>query len=114
MPLSFLKVVLLAGSQLVLAADQVPALNVEPTCRAAAKAVVNGDRNEDTCKSDENAARGKLDQEWSQFTSAQKAHCVTLSTPGGSPSYVELLTCLEMAQAAAKVPDTVPAPARPR
>jgi hypothetical protein len=29
---------------------------------------------------------------------------VSLSTLGGSPSYVELLTCLEMAKAVAKLP----------
>ena len=35
---------------------------------------------------------------------AQQAHCVSLSKVGGSPSYVELLTCLEMAKAAKALP----------
>jgi hypothetical protein len=98
--------VLLAGSHIVLAADRVPDLNIEPSCHAAAAAVI-GNRNEAACKRDENDARGKLDQEWGQFTAAQHTHCVNLSTLGGSPSYVELLTCLEMAKAAASHPDAL-------
>lgn len=92
--------ILLAGSHLWLAADRVPILNIEPSCRAATAAAITGGRNEDACKKDEQAARDKLEQEWSQFTPAQQAHCVRLSTLGGSPSYVELLTCLEMDKAA--------------
>jgi hypothetical protein len=96
--------IILAGSVLVLAADRVPDLNIGPSCHAAATAATVLNRNEDTCKRDESDARGKLDQEWSQFTPVQKTRCVSLSSLGGSPSYVELLTCLEMAKAAAALP----------
>ena len=100
MPL--LLTVLLTASHVVLAADRVPDLDIAPSCRAAAAAVI-ANRNEAACQRDENEARGKLEQEWGQFTPAQHTHCVTLSTLGGSPSYVELLTCLEMAKAAANI-----------
>jgi hypothetical protein len=96
--------VILAGSYLVLAADSVPELNVDPSCHAAATAATVLNRSEDTCKRDEHDARGKLQQEWGQFSAGQRAHCVTLSGLGGAPSYVELLTCLEMAKAAASLP----------
>jgi hypothetical protein len=95
---------LLTGSFLVLAADQVPNLNIEPSCHAAATTATVLNRNEATCKRDEQDARGKLDQEWGQFTPTQRERCVSLSTLGGSPSYVELLTCLELAKAAANLP----------
>jgi hypothetical protein len=95
---------LLTGSFLVLAADRVPDLNIEPSCHAAATSAAVLNRNEDTCKRDETDARGKLNQEWGQFTPTQRERCVSLSTLGGSPSYVELLTCLEMAKAAANLP----------
>jgi hypothetical protein len=95
---------LLTGSYLLLAADRVPDLNIEPSCHAAATAATVLNRNEDTCKRDEHDARGKLDQEWGQFTPTQRQRCVSLSSLGGSPSYVELLTCLEMAKAAANLP----------
>ena len=96
--------IILAGSIVVLAADKVPELNIEPSCRAAAAASIGVNRDENSCKRDENEARGKLEQEWEQFTSPQRAQCVRLSTLGGSPSYVELLTCLELTKAAADLP----------
>jgi hypothetical protein len=96
--------ILLTGSFLVLASDRVPDLNIDPSCHAAATAATVLNRNEATCKRDEHDARGKLDQEWGQFTPTQRERCVSLSTLGGSASYVELLTCLEMAKAAANLP----------
>jgi hypothetical protein len=45
-----------------------------------------------------------LQQEWSEFTPSQRSHCVRLSTTGGMPSYVELLTCVEMSKASAELP----------
>ncbi|HEX5507407.1 MAG TPA: hypothetical protein VFX37_02785 [Pseudolabrys sp.] len=94
----------LLGSHLVLVAEQVPHFNVDPGCRAAAIAAVAPNRTPDSCKHDENEARSKVEQEWSQFNSADKSRCVTLSGLGGAPSYVELLTCLEMAKAAKTLP----------
>jgi hypothetical protein len=96
--------IILAGSYLVLVADRVPELNIDPSCRAAASAGASLNRTEDTCKRDEHDARGKLDQDWGQFTPGQRTRCVSLSSRGGSASYVELLTCLEMAKAAAALP----------
>lgn len=96
--------IILAGSHLVLA-QQVPQLNTDPNCRAAAAAAIAPNRNEDVCKRDESDARAKLEQEWAQFTPGQQAHCVALSRLGGPPSYVELLICLEMAKAADNLPD---------
>jgi len=84
MPVFF--AVLLAGTHLVLAAEHVPQLNVDPTCHAAAMAMPAQDRHEDVCKRDEFDARDKLQKEWGQFTVGQRDHCVTLSTLGGSPS----------------------------
>lgn len=95
---------ILTASYLVLAADEVPQLDTGPSCRAAAHASTVVGRNEDSCKRDERDARGKLEQEWAQFTPSQRARCASLSNFGGSPSYVELLTCLEMAKAANSLP----------
>ncbi len=90
--------IILTGSYLVLAADQIPQLNFEPSCRAAAEASTSQDRNADACKRDELTARDKLKEQWGQYTPAQRTRCVSLSRLGGFPSYVELLTCLEMAK----------------
>lgn len=98
------------GSTLVLAvADQVPTLNVEPGCRAAARM---GDRlSLDTslrqCLVDEKGAREELDNEWTQFSLALRQRCVaTTQSGGGDPSYVEVLVCLQMGRDAAKLDET--------
>ena len=96
--------VLLLSSQTVLAADQVPKFDTGPICRSAGASAVMGTRDTAACDRDEITARTTLEKEWSQFTLSDKAHCVRLGTLGGSPSYVELLTCLEMAKAVKEHP----------
>ena len=53
----------------------------------------------------EQAARSQLEKDWSQYSKAQHSQCDGLVTTGGAPSYVELLTCLEMAKQAKEVPE---------
>ena len=96
--------IILTGSYLVLAADQIPKFDTDASCHAAAAASTVINRNEDVCKKDERDARAKMEQQWAQFTPAERVHCVSLSKLGGFPSYVELLTCLEMAADAKKLP----------
>jgi hypothetical protein len=102
--MSALLQVIAVGSNLVLVADKVPELKYERSCRAAVEAAAMPNRNQDACLQDEKAAKAKLQQEWGEFTGTQKSHCVKLSTTGGFPSYVELLTCVEMSKAAAELP----------
>jgi hypothetical protein len=87
-----------------MAADGPPKLDVETSCRAAAESGVNG-RNRDACLSEENDARSTLAQHWAQYSAAQQSRCTDLVRMGGPPSYVELLTCLDMAEQARKLPD---------
>jgi hypothetical protein len=93
--------VLATGAQLTLVSDRVPQLNYEPSCRAAMHATTGtgSTRTENACLSDEKAAKAKLGHEWGQFSATQKGHCIRLLNAGGSPSYVELLTCVEMGKA---------------
>ena len=103
--------IIVTSSYLVLAADTIPQLNIEPTCRAAAttnvRAVATAKNDDSACKRDEQEAREKAEQEWSQFSGDDRSHCVRLSTLGGSPSYVELLTCLEMSKQARALSDNI-------
>jgi hypothetical protein len=94
--------IVLAGSMIVLAADKVPELNVDQSCRAAGATGVRAtvDQNDRACRRNEQDARGKLDQGWGQFSADEGSHCLRLSTYGGTPSYVELLTCLETSKQA--------------
>jgi hypothetical protein len=97
-PMPALLPIILVSTQIILAAEQVPEFDMSPTCRGAVIAAGNSNRDESACKKDEQAAHDTLQQHWSQFSLDQKSNCVRLSTLGGDPSYVELLTCLELDQ----------------
>ncbi|HZP78733.1 MAG TPA: hypothetical protein VFB45_21530 [Pseudolabrys sp.] len=93
----------LVSAQLVLVADNsVPKLNVEPGCRAAADTGVGPGRNANACQEDEYKARDQLAKDWTSFPASDRDRCMRLAALGGQPSYVELLTCLEMARDVAK------------
>lgn len=96
--------ILLVSSNMALAADAVPTFDIAPSCRAATQASAVVNRDENACRKDEDTARAKLQQDWAQYTPAQKNHCVQLSTLGGPASYVELTTCLELSKAAHDLP----------
>jgi hypothetical protein len=96
---------LVAFSPLVLVADNVPKLNYEPSCKAAVTAAALPGRDEESCKRDEEAARTTLDKLWTQFDGADRKRCLSLTSLGGAPSYVELLTCLEMSRDVKNMPD---------
>jgi len=87
----------------VLAAQDVPQLNVVPGCKAATTTQVTETRDEKGCLAEEYAARDMLKKEWDRYTSLEKAHCVQLTQLGGPPSYVEVLTCLQVARDARNV-----------
>lgn len=96
--------VILTASHLVLVADTVPNFNIEPTCRAADQAGIGPGRDAQACRRDEREARATLEQDWVKYTAAERANCVRLTTLDGSPSYVEVLTCLEMAKEVREAP----------
>jgi hypothetical protein len=80
-----------------LAADGVPALNVKPTCQSTEVAAVNPGQTLDTCLQKEEAARDQLGKSWASFPARDRTECTAAATIG-PPSYVDLLTCLEMRQ----------------
>jgi hypothetical protein len=102
--MSALLPVLMLISQIVLAADPVPKLDIRPSCQSAGATSVMATRDAAACERDESIARATLEKEWSQFTPSDQARCVRLVTLGGGPSYVELLTCLEMAKQVKELP----------
>jgi hypothetical protein len=96
--------IIVTATQIVLAADSVPKFDVERTCRSAAAAGLPG-RDSAECQRDEQDARSKLEKDWSQYSAAQRSECDGLVKTGGAPSYVELLTCLEMAKQSKELPE---------
>ena len=95
----------LGGTLLLAVADQVPSLNVESACRAAAKMgdSLSLDTTLRQCLVDEKSARDQLEKEWTQFAPALQQRCVATTQTGGDPSYVEVLVCLQMGRDAGQI-----------
>ena len=76
----------------------VPYLDVKTSCSDAQK-FSSGSGDKDTafkgCMQDEMSAKSELAKRWSSFKGKDKQDCVEQSR-NPSPSYVEVLTCLEM------------------
>jgi len=95
-------VALAFGSQLLMTvAENVPVFDSAPSCRAAAVMTPAG---YDGCMNDEKNPRATLQSEWDRFSASERASCAQTTTMGGPPSYVELLTCLQMARDAHNLP----------
>lgn len=101
---------LFVGSYLLAIADGVPAFDAKQTCRGTEAAGIFPGRNLDSCVRSEQAALDQLRKRWPEFPPGDRAECVNLARISGPPSYVELITCLEMRQDARKIransPDT--------
>jgi hypothetical protein len=78
-------------------ADALPRYDMRPTCRAAINLAAGSEgRTIDSCLAGEEEARKTLEKGWSKIPSAERTQCIGTVAVGGSPSYVELLTCVEM------------------
>jgi len=99
--------IFLAVQLLITVADQVPRFNTDANCRAdaAASAGIAVPQSVAKCKQDEQNAHDQLVKEWVQFRPADRIPCVGLASEGDAHSYIELLTCLEMARDARTLPD---------
>lgn len=103
---------LLLGVQLVLVSDTVPQFDASRGCRAATTdGMVN--RSMEACRSDEDNAKKALSDSWTKYPVTDRAECQHMITMGGPPSYVELLTCLELAQQTKGFRETVGTAVRP-
>jgi hypothetical protein len=107
MPISYSMMVL--GSQLVMTvADGVPKFDVARQCRLDSTQAfdLNAGMNETVkrCVADEQQALTQLQTQWSQFREPNKAQCSEETSIGGTSSYVDLLTCLQLAKDARQLP----------
>jgi hypothetical protein len=114
----------MSGAQAV--GSGVPKLDVEQSCREAQ--AFSGTDNKlayKGCMQDEDDAFKQLQQNWSRFKPENRSNCVAQGL-SPMPSYVEILTCIEMYDSAGMlnkgsaagqmnegVPPVAPAPATP-
>jgi hypothetical protein len=86
----------------VAAADPVPTFDTRPTCADAAQEI-SVTRTVELCQRSEREARDALVSQWHSFPSSDKTTCVATTRIGGFPSYVQVLTCLELARDASEM-----------
>ena len=89
-----LPIAILATLSPIHVSDTVPTFDIVRECRYEGGSAATVER----CSQDETAALGQLKTEWVQFVGADKRSCMETTQIGGFASYVELLTCLEMAR----------------
>jgi hypothetical protein len=68
--------------------ESVPNYDMRKSCRAAER---------DRCVEDERDAKAELQRRWPTFSAAHRSACIPSSTGGVEPSYVEILSCFEIA-----------------
>ncbi|HEX2216854.1 MAG TPA: hypothetical protein VHG27_09230 [Xanthobacteraceae bacterium] len=85
------------------AAQQVPQFDARPGCRAGAASGAALRADVDGCVRSEQKARDELAAKWHTFAAADRTRCASKTHMGGPPSYIEVLTCLELAQAAREI-----------
>ncbi|MGZ5836162.1 MAG: hypothetical protein ACXWJ5_08135 [Xanthobacteraceae bacterium] len=105
---------LLAVSLTTPVADNIPKLDVTPSCRAAARDAAAAETKStfDSCLQAENNAHDQLVQQWLQFSQVDRRNCGA-TVAGFEPTYSELITCLEMARDLRHPPQGATIPAMP-
>ncbi len=94
-----LPIAFLASLPLSPVADNVPKFDIARECRSEGGPQAALDR----CAAQEADARTQLQAQWIQFGADDKSLCLKETNLDGTPSYVEFLTCLEMARDAKKM-----------
>lgn len=85
----------------VAVSDVVPNFNVEPSCKGGLDSPGLNERYS-RCIAQEGEARRTLETSWAQYPAGDRTTC-TDTARMGTPSYVQLLTCLELARDAARL-----------
>ena len=82
----------------IAAADEVPRYDVRKSCKVDLQSYSTAQTNSG-CLADEQNARATLVSQWTQYTPESRSRCSSMvGNVAGPQSYVELLTCLQMAK----------------
>lgn len=79
------------------AADVVPEFDISANCKADLQDSEGTGETLKKCADDEQRAKQQLAQNWSRFAPDDKTTCLRETDIDGTPSYVELQVCLQMA-----------------
>jgi hypothetical protein len=101
MKAALLSLALFGNQPMIPVSDHVPHLDVEALCKAtAADDKANGivlGQSVEMCMRDETSAQEQLTAAWQANSGPTRDRCEGEAVAGGFPSYVDLLTCMEMA-----------------
>jgi hypothetical protein len=76
-------------------AQELPKFDLQKTCGVVSNGTEGTARG---CMASEQDARRDLERRWTSFKPDSRRTCTQETQIGGSPSYVEVLTCLELAE----------------
>ena len=79
------------------AADVFPQFDISANCKADLQDAEGGGETLGKCADDEQRAKQQLARDWSRFAPDDKTTCLRETDIDGTPSYVELQVCLQMA-----------------
>lgn len=91
-----LPIVILSALGLIQVEDKWPNLDVARECRSETLDGSEYDFNH--CVADETEARRQIQDKWESFAVDDRRQCAKETSTADESSYVELLTCLEMAR----------------
>lgn len=96
--------IVICASSLAARADEVPTYDVNKSCKADVQAY-QGSGTREGCMRDEQNAQKILVSQWTQFAPENRTRCSQMvGDVAGPQSYVELLTCLQMAKDVKSLP----------
>src|SRR6516165_2480968 len=85
------------GCSPIIPVRDVPRYDLARSCPAG--------QNSETCVKDEETVRGRLKEQWGQFTAQARSDCVQRNDIGGNPNYTQLIICLKATQIAPTLPE---------
>ena len=88
--------IILSTLAVIQVSDKLPDLDIGRECRSEAHDGFSQDL--DRCTTDETQARQRMQKDWASFAADDRRRCIEETAIAGDGSYVELLTCLEMAR----------------
>jgi hypothetical protein len=92
-----LAVILTNSSHVTRAGEVAPKFDIVKNCKAETADASGTGESIASCIEGEERAKQELTVRWAQFAREDKTTCVRATSADGSPSYVELKICLEMA-----------------
>ena len=87
------------------AADPFPKFDIAKNCKAEVAENSGIGETLESCTRDEQQAKQELQPQWDHYKREDKTVCVREAGLDGSPSYVELQTCLEIADEKPRLKD---------